>query len=103
MRDDAVVETDLTLCALLWAVPGQERALSDYEDTVLALIPEHGARVVERVIGDGADGTPHEVQIYAFPDPAALEGYLADPRRLALGELRDRVIARTETFPVRRA
>jgi hypothetical protein len=67
---------------------------------VLALIAEHGATLLQRVVGDGAGGTPHEVQVYRFADSAALDGYLADPRRVALSEVRDRVVARTELFPV---
>jgi hypothetical protein len=34
------------------------------------------------------------------PDQTALDAYLVDPRRTALTEERDRVIARTELFPV---
>lgn len=90
----------LTLCCLLWAVPGQEEAMTAYEDEVLALLPERGAEVVSRAVGDGADGAPHEVQLYRFPGGAALDAYLADPRRLAQAQTRDRVVARTELFPV---
>ncbi|UZN01835.1 hypothetical protein [Cellulomonas sp. S1-8] len=92
---------ELTLCCLLWAVPGQEAAMSGYEDTVLALVADHDARVLQRVVGDGADGHPHEVQVYRFGSRAALDAYLADPRRVRLAAERDRVVARTETFPVR--
>lgn len=92
--------TALTLCCLLWAVPGQERAMTAYEDDVLALVPEHGGRVLHRVVGDGADGHPHEVQAYAFPSQDAVDAYIADPRRVALADVRDRVVARTELFPV---
>lgn len=90
----------ITLCCMLWATPGCEAALTDYEDTVLALLPEFGARVVQRVVGSGAGGQPHEVQILACPSRAALDAYLADPRRRALTDVRDRVIARTELFDV---
>lgn len=90
----------MTLCCLLWAVPGQEQAMTAYEDEVLALLPDHGISVVQRVVGGGADGTPHEVQIHAVPNQAALDGYVNDPRRLALAETRDRVVARTELFGV---
>lgn len=56
--------------------------------------------MVSRAVGDGADGAPHEVQLYRFPGRAALDAYLADPRRLAQAQTRDRVVARTELFPV---
>lgn len=97
----------ITLCCLLWAHAGLEDALTAYEDRVLALIGEHRAVVVERVvndtsIGSGSDSNPTEVQVYRFPDQASLDGYLADPRRAALAAERERVIRRTELFPVRR-
>jgi hypothetical protein len=88
------------LCCLLWAREGERTGLSEYEDRVLALVAEHRGEVVQRAIGDGAGDGPDEVQLYRFLDDAALQGYLADPRRLALAEERDRVIARTELFPV---
>ncbi len=97
---DAPDGNELRLCCLLWARPGLEKELSAYEDAVLALLPEYGGTVDRRAIGDGRDGQPNEVQLYRIPDRAALDGYLADPRRLALTGERDRVIARTELFPV---
>jgi hypothetical protein len=91
---------EIRLCCLLWARPGEAAALSEYEDRVLALLPRHGGEVVQRAVGDGDDGRPHEVQIYRFPGRSALDAYLADPDRAALAHERDRAIARTELFPV---
>jgi hypothetical protein len=91
----------IDLCCLLWALPGQEAALSEYEDEVLALVVPHGGVIVSRVVGDGVDGAPHEVQVYHFPARASLDGYLNDPRRIALSDRRDRVVGRTQLFPVR--
>jgi uncharacterized protein (DUF1330 family) len=86
----------LTLCVLLWAAPGQEEALVTYEDKVLALLGDHGARLIQRVRKvDDSDG-PLEVQIIELPDEAALGAFMADPRRVASADVRDRVIARTE-------
>ena len=68
-----------------------------YEDRVLALLADHGAEVLERVRSDGANDRPLEVQVYRFPSQAALDG-----PRLALAAERDRVVARTEFFPVER-
>jgi len=96
MADD----TELLLCCLLWAVDGEAAGLTAYEDRVLALVADHGGEVVERACGDGRDGRPQEVQLYRFPGRAALDAYLADPVRTALAPERDRVIARTELFPV---
>jgi len=90
------------LCCLLWAFPGQAEAMARYEDRVLALFPDHGIELIERVRGDGIGDNPHEVHLYVVPSQAALDAYLSDPRRTAILEERDRLIARTETFPVLR-
>jgi hypothetical protein len=93
-------DTEVVLCCLLWANEGLEDDMSAYEDAVLPLIRDHGGEVLQRARGDGADGRPHEVQFYRFPGQAAIDAYIADPRRLALAEERDRVVARTDVFPV---
>jgi uncharacterized protein (DUF1330 family) len=90
----------IQLCCFLWAHPGQEATLTAYEDRVLKLLHEHGGTVVQRAVSDGAEGRPHEVQLFQFESQAGLDSYLADPRRTALAEERDRVVARTELFPV---
>jgi uncharacterized protein (DUF1330 family) len=90
----------IQLCCLLWAHPGQEAALTAYEDRVLQLVPEHGGVVLQRAVSDGAEGRPHEVQLYRFASQVHLDSYLADPRRTALADERDRVVAGTEVFPV---
>jgi hypothetical protein len=102
----------VVLCVTLWANPGHEDELVDYEDTVLALLPEHRSRLVARVrteagAGDGQKdagggqkdagaGHPFETQIIEMADDAALESYMRDPRRVAASEVRDRAIARTK-------
>ena len=90
----------MTMCVLLWPRPGQDQALSAYEDRVLALVPEHGGQVVQRARGDGAGGQPLEVQILTFPSADALAAYMDDQRRTALAPDRDRAIARTEVINV---
>ena len=113
-----------TLCVLLWAQPGAQAALTAYEDRVLRLVPDHGGRVVHRARnsgvhrgrnsgvhrgrnsgvqgggGGGADGQPAEIQFIDFPSQAALDAYMADPRRTALAAERDRAVARTEIIDV---
>ena len=113
-----------TLCVLLWAHPGAQAALAAYEDRVLCLVPDHGARVVlrargqrsaarpgsgalrgrgsgaQRSGGSGADGQPAEIQLLEFPSAAALDAYMADPRRTVLAADRDRAVARTEIIEV---
>jgi uncharacterized protein (DUF1330 family) len=97
-----------TLCVLLWAQPGGQAALTAYEDRVLRLVPDHGGRVVHRARnsgvqrggGGGPDGQPAEIQFLDFPSQAALDAYMADPRRTALAADRDRAVARTEIIDV---
>ena len=90
----------LTLCVLLWAHPGAEDALTAYEDQVLALVPGHGGRVIQRARSSGAGGYPLEIHILEFPSPQALEAYMSDGRRQALAGERDRAIAKTEVIEV---
>jgi uncharacterized protein (DUF1330 family) len=90
----------VALCVLLWARPGAEGGLIAYEDKVLALVPGHGGRVVQRARGSGTDGQPLEIQLLEFPSAAALEAYMTDDRRTALAAERDRVIGRTDVMQV---
>jgi hypothetical protein len=96
----AAGDTSFTLCCLLWAKPGLEDELVAYEDRVLALLPDYGIEVTERVRSDRGPEHPVEVQLYRVPNQALLDAYLADPRRLDLTAERDRVVARTELFRV---
>ena len=85
-----------TLVALLWPHPGQEQALIDYEDAVLALLPAYGCRVISRVRRtDDTDG-PFETQIIEYPDDAAIAAYMVDPARVALGDIHASAIERTQ-------
>lgn len=90
----------ILLCCFLWATPGQAEGLTAYEDAVLALVPDHDGEVVQRLRGPGGDSGPDEVQVFRFGSQAGVDSYLADPRRTALSGERDRVVARTELFPV---
>jgi uncharacterized protein (DUF1330 family) len=90
----------VTLLVQLWAVPGHEQLLVDYEDQVLRRLGPHGARILQRVrISDANDG-PFEAHILEFPSEVALDAYMADPERLVLSDLRKRAIARTELVRV---
>jgi uncharacterized protein (DUF1330 family) len=77
-----------TLAFVGWATPEHAAAASAYEDAVLPLLAEHGARV--RYRGRRTDGQdpslPVEVHLLDFPSRAAYDAYLADPRRAALLE-----------------
>jgi uncharacterized protein (DUF1330 family) len=92
--------TSVTLCVLLWARAGEERALTAYEDAVLQLLPAHGAHVVQRARTDGANDAPLEIHVLTFPSESALDAYMNDAQRLALAADRDRAIARTEVHRV---
>ena len=86
----------VTLLVQLWAVAGREQLLVDYEDQVLERLPAHGARVVQRVRAVDAASGPFEAHVLEFPSDDALDAYMADPERVALGEMRENAIARTE-------
>lgn len=90
----------LTLCVLLWANPGMQDALTAYEDAVLALVSQHGGRVLQRARGSGTDEQPLEIQLLEFSSARSVESYMADERRTALSDERDRVIARTQVINV---
>jgi len=90
----------VTLCVLLYAVPGAEAELVAYEDHVLGLLPAHGARVRSRVRRAESGEGPYEVHVLDFPDQDAFDAYMADPGRLARAAQRDRAIARTEVLRV---
>lgn len=86
------------MCVLLWAHPGHREALVAYEDSVLALLPEHGGRVVRRVPTLADDGQPDEIQFLEFTVRENIASFTADPRRTALEAVRDAAIARTEVL-----
>jgi hypothetical protein len=76
------------LCVLLWSRPGAEEALCAYEDTVLGLMGDHGARVLQRMRTDGAIGAPLEIQVLEFPSQSALDGYMQDEPHSSCGRSR---------------
>jgi hypothetical protein len=60
------------------------RAYALYEDLALSLLPDHGA-TLERRMRDAA-GTI-EIHVVRFPDRAAYDRYMDDPRRKSRREL----------------
>ena len=88
----------MLLTAILWAHPGHEQLLVEYEDAVLQLIPKHGGRVLERIRADQPGDGPYEVQLIELPDDDALAEYMIDPARLALADQHAQAIARTEVL-----
>lgn len=68
------------------AGPDMAALAGAFEDAVLALLPDHGAKVMyrgRRAEGQ-ADTLPFEVHLLEFPNQAAFARYLADERRQAL-------------------
>jgi hypothetical protein len=100
MASEHETASEITLCVLLWAHEGRESALVSYEDQVLPLVAAHGGLVLQRLRGDGRDSSPLEVHVLSFPSEAALDAYLADDRRVALADLREQAIVRSEILRV---
>ena len=83
----------MTLCVLLSAHAGHEESLHSYEDEVLALLADHGGRVIVRL--GTVEGPLTEVQVLEFTCQEGLASFQADPRRTALSDLREVSIAST--------
>jgi uncharacterized protein (DUF1330 family) len=90
----------MNLCVLLWAREGRARELVAYEDRVLAILADHGGRVLQRARTSGAPGEPIEVHLLYVPSEEALASFTHDPRRLALTAERDAAIERTQVLQV---
>lgn len=94
----------MTVCALVWASPGCAGDLARYEDDALALLPYHGGVALQRLWGTGeGPDDPTEVHLLRFPSEADLQAYLADPRRAALAERRNKAVARGRLIRLRRS
>jgi hypothetical protein len=77
-----------TLAFVGWAAPDLAAAASAYEDAVLPLLADHGARVEYR--GRRADGQdaslPVELHLLWFPSRSSFDAFMTDPRRAGLLE-----------------
>jgi hypothetical protein len=77
-------------------------AAAAYEDAVLPLLADHGARIVfrgRRTAGQD-EALPFEVHVLWFPSRAAYEGYLGDDRRRALRDEFGEVFTRKDAVAV---
>lgn len=83
--DDPATTDGLTLAFVGFARDTAPEARA-YEDAVLALLPDHGARVLFRGhrAPDEARELPAEVHVLWFPDRERFASYMADPRRAEL-------------------
>ncbi len=88
----------VVLSALLWAHPGSEQLLFDYENYVLALLERHQGKLLSRVraINHGIS----EIQLLEFATDQALNDFQDDPDRLALSAMREQAIQRAEVIRV---
>jgi len=88
---------------MLWAVPGEERTLIEYEDRVLDRVPANNGEVLSRVrtlTDEPLEGEPLEIHLLRFPSQQALDAYMSDPQRTELAPLRERSISRTQVLQV---
>lgn len=79
---------DFTIAFVGYTTADRAARASEYEDAVLPLLADHGARVLyrgRRVAGQDAE-LPLEIHLLWFPNRAAFDAYLADERRAALLE-----------------
>ena len=76
----------ITLAFVGHTTPALADRAAAYEDAVLALLADHGARLEYRGRRkDGQDATvPFEVHLLWFPSRSAFDAYLADDRRIEL-------------------
>jgi hypothetical protein len=98
----AEIDEPFTVGFLGYAPEAGSETAHAYEDAVLPLLEDHGARIVYRgcrAAGED-EGLPLEVQILSFPGPAALAAFLADERRAALRAEYGEVFARTEVVRI---
>ena len=78
----------ITIAFVGHTTPALADRAAAYEDAVLPLLADHGARLVyrgRRRAGEDAS-LPFEVHLIRFPDRVSFDGYLGDPRRADLLE-----------------
>jgi uncharacterized protein (DUF1330 family) len=90
----------VTLCVLLWANDGCERALIEYENKVLPIVEVYGGSVLERARTAGTGDEPLEIQLLEFPSEHAFDQYMGDEHRTALADERELAVARTDILRV---
>jgi len=90
---DADQRIELTL--RLWRA-GSKRQFERYTGRLLKLAARHGGRAERRAAEvEGGPGRPDAVLVLSFPDTAAVDAYLTDPRRDDLEELAAKAVKRS--------
>ncbi|MYB27794.1 MAG: DUF1330 domain-containing protein [Acidimicrobiaceae bacterium] len=93
MSGDADQRIELTL--RLWRA-GSKRQFERYINQLLKLAARHGGRAERRAAeAKGGPGRPGAVLVLSFPDTAAVDAYLTDPRRDDLEELAAKAVKRS--------
>lgn len=79
-------ERPITLAFVGYAAAGTADRAAAYEDEVLRLLEDHGARLLYRGRRrrDQDDSLPLEVQLIWFPSRGKLDAFVADERRQRL-------------------
>src|SRR3954454_7044753 len=79
-------DESFTIAFVGYTTPELAASAVRYEDAVLPLLTDHGARVVYRGrrASPGEVDQPFEVHLLWFPNRGAFAGYLADTRRTDL-------------------
>ncbi len=90
----------LTLCVLIWAIPGREQELAAYEDAVLTIVRDHDGTVLQRLRGTQGGNDPTEIHVLQFPSNAEFKTYLGDERRTGSATQRDACVGRTQAIQV---
>ena len=91
----------LYITVLLYGRNGVKGEFKDYEMKALNIFKKYGGEVIAAYapIRDGSTtDTPDEIQILKIADQATLNAFINDPERVSLGDERNRVIRRTDTY-----
>ena len=88
-------EGRIELTVRLWR-GGSKRQFERYINRLLKLLPRHGG-LAERRAGEvgGGPGRPDALLVLSFPDTAAVDAYLTDPRRDDLEEVAAKAVTRS--------
>ena len=87
----------MIVTAKLWVNEGRFSEFETFETRAFDIMARHGVKVVSVKQNRGAQsGEPHETHVLDFPSMEAFEAYRTDPELLALAEMREACIEKTE-------
>ena len=85
----------IELTVRLWR-GGSKRQFERYIGRLMKLLPRHGGRSERRARQvDAGPGHPDAVLVLSFPDTAAVDAYLSDPRRDDLEDLAAKAVTKS--------